>query len=110
MSSTPTGKSKRWCQEAQKKVAQTFFIHQNLEDPVLGPGWFGTMAAFTTGTRTLLATQFLVRPTVVLGEEASLAGRPAPAVFAPRCNHHVGLQPMKNAFSLLPSRSRKYPA
>ena len=70
--------------------AQTFFIHQDLEDPVLGPGIFGTVPAFTTATRTYLNDQFLQRPTVA--EEASVRAQAVPVVFSPRCNHHVGLE------------------
>lgn len=71
-------------------VAVPFYIHQDLEDPTAGPGYFATMAEFTTGTRTLLETQFLQRPTLV--EEPALASQPTPMVFAPRCAHHVGFE------------------
>lgn len=92
-------------------VAETYFIHQDQEDPVLGPGAFGTFANFATGVRTLLGTQFLQRPTVVLAEEAVLASLPAPVVLSPRCHHHVGLESSAfydNEVQAAPSAARDY--
>lgn len=48
------------------------------------------MAAFTAAERGYLSTQFLQRDTVA--EEAAVRARPLPTVFAPRGNHHVGLE------------------
>jgi hypothetical protein len=87
----------RYCKDSTHvllhHVAGPLFIRQDLADPVVGPGLFApSMAAFTTATRTLLETQFLQRPTVVLAEEAALATEPVPVIFAPLCGTHVGLE------------------
>jgi hypothetical protein len=71
-------------------VAVPFYVHQDLGDPTAGPAYFAGMAEFTAGTRTLLETQFLQRPTLV--EEPSIATAPTPTVFAPLCDHHVGFE------------------
>jgi hypothetical protein len=65
-------------------------MHQDLADPVIGPGSFPTMAAFTAAERTYLSTQFRFRSTVA--EEAEVRALPNPVEFAPLCNHHVGLE------------------
>lgn len=88
----------RYCTESSHlllhHVTQTFFVNQDLEDPVVGPGAFATMADFTAAERTYLSTQFLQRN--VVAEEAAVRAQPLPVIFAPRCGNHVGLE--SNAF------------
>jgi Pectinacetylesterase len=71
-------------------VDQTYFLHQDLRDPVWNRIVFNDLAALETATRTLLEDQFLLRPSLPL-DEPEIATHPAPTVFAPKCDHHVGL-------------------
>jgi hypothetical protein len=94
-------------------VGETYFIHQDQEDPVVGPGPYGTFANFATAVRKALVSQFLQRPTVVLAEEAALANLPTPVVFSPRCHHHVGLESsafFDNEVQNAPAPARDYNA